>query len=87
MPQPQSSAEPPKQKRAYRKGSPLTNAEKKRRSVARKKETHKEVNVFIRNAHKEHLRLLCEDEGVTQAEMIEKLIEYRLGENFDHSFK
>lgn len=62
-------------KRQYRKGDPLSLAEKKRLSVSRKKETHKELNVFIQKVHKEDLRQLCEEAGVTQAEMIENWIE------------
>ncbi|HAD0068759.1 TPA_asm: transcriptional regulator, partial [Salmonella enterica subsp. enterica serovar Typhimurium] len=34
-------------KRIYRKGNPLSSAEKKRLSISRKKTTHKELNVFI----------------------------------------
>lgn len=63
-------------KRQYRKGNALSPAEKKRMSVSRKKETHKEVNVFIRNEYKEVLLQLCKDAGVTQAGMIEKWIEH-----------
>ncbi len=75
MPQKQSAAAQPKQKRVYRKGTPLSDAEKKRRSVARKKETHKELSVFIQNNHKDKLIVLCEEAGVTQARMIELLID------------
>ncbi|MFN1150266.1 MULTISPECIES: replication regulatory protein RepA [Serratia] len=64
-----------KTKRQYRKGDPLSLAEKKRLSVSRKKETHKELNVFIQKVHKEDLRQLCEEAGVTQAKMIEIWIE------------
>lgn len=62
-------------KRPYRKGNALSPAEKKRMSVSRKKETHKEVNVFIRNEYKEILLQLCKDAGMTQADMFEKWIE------------
>ena len=36
-------------KRIYRKGNPLTGAEKQRISVSRKKGTHKAINVFIQS--------------------------------------
>ncbi|EBL9168803.1 transcriptional regulator [Salmonella enterica] len=62
-------------KRIYRKGNPLSSAEKKRLSISRKKTTHKELNVFIQNMHKESLQQLCEETGSTQAQMIELLIE------------
>ncbi|EFB6703405.1 replication regulatory protein RepA, partial [Escherichia coli] len=34
-------------KRAYRKGNPLTLAERQQASLARKRATHKELRVFI----------------------------------------
>ncbi|ECW0830705.1 replication regulatory protein RepA [Salmonella enterica subsp. enterica] len=61
-------------KRIYRKGNPLTGAEKQRISVTRKKETHKAINVFIQSELKDDLRQLCEDSGLTQTEMIEQWI-------------
>ena len=65
----------PSAKRAYRKGTPLSVTERKMRSVSRKKETHKPVNVFIRNALKDKLDTLCQEHGLTQAEAIELLLE------------
>lgn len=61
-------------KRVYRKGNPLTGAEKQRLSVSRKKETHKAINVFIHNDLKNELVQLCENSGLTQTEMIERWI-------------
>lgn len=58
-------------KRVYRKGNPLTGAEKQRMSVSRKKDTHKAINVFIQSELKNELTQLCEDSGLTQTEMIE----------------
>ncbi|WP_079953192.1 replication regulatory protein RepA [Salmonella enterica] len=55
-------------KRAYRKGSPLSEAERQR-SVC------KEIKVFIRPELKGYLTSICAAEGVTQAELIERLIE------------
>lgn len=68
-------------KRQYRKGNALSPAEKKRLSVSRKKETHKEINVFIRNEYKEALLDLCKDAGLTQAGMIERWIEHEKNKN------
>lgn len=61
-------------KRTYRKGNPLTVAERKQVSLARKKETHKELRVFLQAELKSELQSICDAEGVTQAEMIERLI-------------
>ncbi|MBK0035847.1 replication regulatory protein RepA [Erwinia sp. S43] len=70
-------------KRIYRKGNPLSGAEKQRRSVARKKETHTELYVFIHKAHKAGFQKLCEEHGLTQARMIERLIEEELAKKAD----
>lgn len=68
-----------KTKRAYRKGNPMSATERQLAAVARKRETHKEVNVFIKNPMKDQLLQLCEEEGLTQGQMIEKLIEIETG--------
>lgn len=62
-------------KRAYRKGNPLTDAEKQRQSVARKRATLKEVKVFLEPVYKEYLLRMCEQDGLTQAEVLTALIE------------
>ncbi|MFT2794030.1 replication regulatory protein RepA [Serratia sp. T13T92] len=67
-----------KTKRIYRKGNPMTATEKQLAAVARKRFTHKEVNVFIRNPLKETLLELCTEAGLTQGQMIERLIESEL---------
>ena len=67
-------------KRAYRKGNPMTASEKQLAAVARKRITHKEVKVFIRNPLKDRMIALCDQEGITQAQFIEKLIERELSE-------
>jgi len=68
-----------KKKRSYRKGNPMSASERQLAVIARKRKTHKEVNVFIRNPMKDQLLRLCEDEGLTQGQMIEKLIEIETG--------
>lgn len=65
-------------KRAYRKGTPLSVSERKMRSVSRKRETHKPVNVFILNDHKAKLDAFCQENGLTLAEAIELLIKREL---------
>lgn len=62
-------------KRAYRKGNPLSASERQQAAVARKKATHKEVRVFVRDSLKDSLQSMCENLGLTQAEMIERWIE------------
>ena len=69
-----------KEKRSYRKGKPMTASEKQLAAVARKRITHKEVKVFIRNPLKDRMIALCDQEGITQAQFIEKLIERELSE-------
>ncbi|MEI2606551.1 replication regulatory protein RepA [Erwinia aphidicola] len=64
-----------KAKRIYRKGNPLSLAERQQAALARKRETHKEVRIFVRNELKDQLVEMCEARGVTQAELIECLIE------------
>ncbi|WP_164057797.1 replication regulatory protein RepA [Serratia marcescens] len=68
-----------KTKRSYRKGNPMSATERQLAAIARKRETHKEVNVFIKNPMKDKLLQLCEEEGLTQGQMIEKLIEIETG--------
>ncbi|MBD8165409.1 MULTISPECIES: replication regulatory protein RepA [Erwinia] len=55
--------------------APLTVRERKMRSVARKRETHSPLNVFINNSTKQKLDEMCKKSGLTQAEAIERLIE------------
>ena len=62
-------------KRAYRKGKPLSEAERQRAASARKRSVCREIKVFIRPELKNYLISLCAEEGVTQAELIERLIE------------
>ena len=61
-------------KRPYRKGSPLSPTERQQALIARRKETHKEIRVYVQSALKSDLQRLCEEKGVTQSEMIETLI-------------
>ncbi|WP_336192709.1 replication regulatory protein RepA [Hafnia paralvei] len=64
-----------KTKRPYRKGNPMSASEKQLASVARKRATHKEINVFVHNPVKDLLLSFCTEDGLTQGQMIEKLIE------------
>jgi hypothetical protein len=64
-----------KTKRTYRKGNAMTATEKQLASVARKRATHKEINVFVRNSLKEKLIEFCSMDGLTQGQFIEHLLE------------
>jgi hypothetical protein len=64
-----------KTKRIYRKGNPLSDAEKQRAAIARKRTTLKEVKVFIEPQLKEYLMSMCDQDGLTQAEILTRLIE------------
>lgn len=64
-----------KTKRIYRKGNPLSDAEKQRAAIARKRSTLKEVKVFIEPQLKEYLMSMCDQDGLTQAEILTRLIE------------
>lgn len=66
--------------RSYRKGNPLSDAEKQQASMARKKKTHKELKIFVRIPIKDRLKVECEKEGVTQAEYIERLLQQAFDE-------
>ncbi|EOT1024943.1 RepB family protein, partial [Escherichia coli] len=46
-----------------------------RAASARKRSVCKEIKVFVRPELKNYLTSLCAEEGVTQAELIERLIE------------
>ena len=62
-------------KRPYRKGNPLSDADKQRSSVAKKRATHKEVKVFLEPQFKDILMKMCHDDGLTQAEVLSRLIQ------------
>lgn len=64
-----------KEKRQYRKGSPVPARERQQASLARRSATHKAFHAVILSSLKEKLAQFAEEEGITQAQMIEKLIE------------
>lgn len=67
-----------KDMRSHRKGSPMSASEKQMAAVARKRITHKEIKVFVRNPLKDIMIELCNSDGVTQAQFVEKLLENEL---------
>lgn len=65
-------------KRAYRKGNPVPARERQRASLARRSNTHKAFHAIIQARLKDRLSELADEEGITQAQMLEKLIESEL---------
>ncbi|HAP0150576.1 TPA: replication regulatory protein RepA [Escherichia coli] len=65
-------------KRAYRKGNPVPARERQRVSLARRSNTHKAFHAVIQARLKDRLSELADEEGITQAQMLEKLIESEL---------
>lgn len=50
-----------KEKRSYRKGKPMSASERQLAAIARKRETHKEVKVFVKNPLKDWMITICEN--------------------------
>lgn len=63
-----------KTKRDYRKGKPLTGVERQQQLIAKRKETHKELRIYLENELKAALEEMSKENGLTQTGMIEKLI-------------
>ncbi|MFS7722328.1 replication regulatory protein RepA [Klebsiella pneumoniae] len=55
-------------------GKPMSASERQLAVVARKRKTHKEVKVFVKNPLKDVMIAVCVEKGLTQAEFIEKLL-------------
>ncbi|KGT91874.1 hypothetical protein NG99_15260 [Erwinia typographi] len=75
MPQQQPGAAPAKQKRPYRKGNPLSLAERQQAYNERKRGTHALVSATVRKELKDKFVRICQEKGMTQKELIEELIE------------
>ncbi len=58
----------------------MSASERQLAAIARKRETHKEVKVFVKNPLKDVMMAVCEEEGLTQAQFIENLLERELTE-------
>lgn len=63
-----------KAKREYRKGDPVPAKVRQRVSLARRSATHKAFHAVISASLKDKLAQFAEEEGITQAQMLEKLI-------------
>ncbi|HHL2713055.1 TPA: replication regulatory protein RepA [Yersinia enterocolitica] len=62
-------------KRPYRKGNPVPARERQKASLERRSSTHKAFHAVILSSLKDKLEQLAVAEGITQAQMIERLIE------------
>lgn len=69
----------PEKKRTRSRQNPVPDNERAKAYQARKRESHKEIKVFIRTEIKQALIKLCEADGLTQAEVLERLIENEMG--------
>lgn len=56
----------------------MTDSEKQMAAVARKRLTHKEIKVFVKNPLKDLMVEYCEREGITQTQFVEKIIKDEL---------
>lgn len=65
----------PAKKRTRNREQPTPHKERVRAYKARKRETHKEISVYVRPELKDVLVKLCELKEMTQAELLEMLIE------------
>lgn len=67
-----------KPKRAYRKGRPMTDSERQLAAIARKRENHKEIKVFVKKNLKDCMVSFCAANKITQAQFLEALLEEKL---------
>ncbi|NIF23957.1 RepB family protein [Candidatus Pantoea multigeneris] len=78
-----SSEDKPKKPRTRRQQGlpPLTNAERKRSSAARKKLTHSEIKTYIPHAQKAYMDDICERRGITQSDFLTEVLERIIAED------
>ena len=67
-----------KTKRQYRKGHPLSGTERQLASISRKRLSQKEIKVFVDPDIKIMLMDMCKEEGVSQAEVLQRLIKHEV---------
>ncbi|QAV47593.1 RepB family protein [Pantoea agglomerans] len=70
-----SETSAPEKKRTRNREQPTPHKDRVRAYKARKRETHKEISVFVRPEIKEALVKICELKGITQADFLEMMIE------------
>ncbi|KFW97765.1 MULTISPECIES: replication regulatory protein RepA [Pectobacterium] len=72
-----------KTKRPYKKGNPVPSKERQKAYLSRKSTTHKALSAVIRIALKDRLAQFAEEAGITQAEMLERLIESEINRRLE----
>ncbi|KGT95354.1 hypothetical protein NG99_03940 [Erwinia typographi] len=61
-------------KRSKKRDKPMSGVERQQALIARRKETHSELRLYITKPVKAMLQDLCKAEGLTQNAMVEMLI-------------
>jgi len=76
MPTTQPATAQPKHKQTRNRKNPMSDSERQLSYVARKREALKEIKIFVEPELKKALMLMCQDEGVTQADILQRLIKH-----------
>lgn len=73
-----SVTSPPAKKNSRDRKNPASDKERTQAYQARMRETHKVLRVYLENEVKDVLVGLCQDEGISQSELLERLIREEL---------
>jgi hypothetical protein len=73
-----SVTSPPAKKNSRDRKNPASDKERTQAYQARMRETHKVLRVYLENEVKNALVGLCQDEGISQSELLERLIREEL---------
>lgn len=73
-----SVTSPPAKKNSRDRKNPASDKERTQAYQARMRETHKVLRVYLENEVKDALVGLCQDEGISQSELLERLIREEL---------
>jgi hypothetical protein len=73
-----SVTSPPAKKNSRDRKNPVSDKERTQAYQARMRETHKVLRVYLENEVKNALVGLCQDEGISQSELLERLIREEL---------
>lgn len=76
MPHTQPATAQSKQKQTRNRKHPMSDSERQLSYVARKREALKEIKIFVEPELKKALMRMCEEEGVTQADILQRLIKH-----------
>jgi hypothetical protein len=73
-----SVTSPPAKKNSRDRKNPVSDKERTQAYQARMRETHKVLRVYLENEVKNALVGLCQDEGISQSELLERHIREEL---------